>query len=210
MGNLLYYNGEEGIVTKIMPKKHKQITGITISPFTVEDGALAIKAEKNINFTTKHLALYSINQLTTYSWCKTIHKTQGDGFENVCLILAGSSINKTLLNTALTRVKKDIVILYADNWLTKNLTKNKSNTKSFIPSLYNDTQLSLDYTDKTEIKEKLISLLPKFGYNFKYMLEHSILITNLDLMYLKKKVNSYWGIQKYNMFVSELSRYYSS
>ena len=210
---LLYYNGEEGIVSNIITNNHKQITELQIRPYTVKHGELIVEDKyKKITFTKTHLEMYSINQLTTYSWCKTIHKTQGDGFENVCLILDGNSIDKTLLNTALTRVKKDIVILYADGWLTRILIKSKSNNKSFIPSLYSGQPLLLDNansTDKTEIKEKLISLLPKYGYDYKYKIEHDIPITDRDLTYLKKKVNTYWNLQAYNKFKIELSEYYN-
>lgn len=206
---LIYYNGKEGVITDIIKNNRKQIVGFKMKPYIFKNGALVdtSRDEQTINFTNQHLETYSINQLITYSWCKTVHKTQGDGFDNVCLILDGSSIDKTLLNTALTRVKKDIVILYADGWLTKNLTRNIKNTNSFLPNLYNGTPLELKHTDKTELKEKLLGLLPKFSYNIKYMIEHNIEITACDLSFLKKKINTYWDVRAYNIFANELARY---
>ena len=147
--------------------------------------------------------------MISYSWCKTIHKTQGDGFDNVCLILDGTNIDKTSINTALTRTKKDIVVLYNVAWYNKVLTKEEINNNSFLPSLYGDFELMADNTDKSDTKRILIDLLPKYKYDLKYMIEHDIDINERDLDYLKSRINKYWTMNDYNIFTRELRKYYS-
>ena len=194
-GRNLYYNGEEGIIDKIVWGMGK----ITSFELTKDDGF------KNITFTNEHLIRCKPNQLIAYSWCKTIHKTQGDGFNNVCLILDGTSIDKTSLNTALTRTKKDIVVLYSPEWYNKILNRVEINNNSFLPSLFLNVPLDVGNTkDNGELKKKLISLLPKYKYDMKYMIEHDIEISERDLGYLRSKLNKYWTITDYNIFIKAL------
>jgi hypothetical protein len=192
----LYYNGEEGIINNIYKNSKGRIASFDLQK---------PNSTKHIKFTSDHMMTYHINQLISYSWCKTIHKTQGDGFNNVCLILDGQTIDKTSLNTALTRTKKDIVVMYADKWYTKILNKNIINNNSFIPTLYKDIPLVLEQEDNNQLKAQLIDLLPKYKYDMKYMIEHDIEISNRDLLYLKSKLNKWWSLKDYNKFINKLN-----
>ena len=103
-----YYNGQEGIISDMVVKRCS-IIQFKLQSFDVVNGAITPRGEPvQIKFTGEHLSKYRTASLLAHSWCKTIHKTQGDGFEKICLILDGKTMTKTALNTALTRVRKNL------------------------------------------------------------------------------------------------------
>jgi hypothetical protein len=188
--NLMYYNGEEGLISNIIRNDNNgNITQFDLQPFKIKDGDMVIdvKNNKTVCFTDVHLQM-DVNNLLTYAWCKTIHKTQGDGFANVCFILDGISMNKTSFNTAITRVKNNITILYTPEWFSKCITWSPKHT-SFLENLYNNEPFTSTQIENNK-KNKLIKLLGKYNYNLKYQIEHDINVTNRDLKWAKP--NKWW------------------
>lgn len=72
------------------------------------------------------------------AYALTVHKTQGSQFDSVILVLSDKSslISKEMLYTALTRQKKQLIILYDQE--AYNLKKYSSNKYSVIAQRYTD------------------------------------------------------------------------
>jgi hypothetical protein len=97
---LAYYNGQSGVVKEIYYNDNKVISGFTIQN----------KKEEKIMFTKAHTE-EDLEDLVTFADCITVHKSQGSGFDNVCIVI-DKPIPHKLLYTAITRYKKNIYILY--------------------------------------------------------------------------------------------------
>lgn len=111
-GNLVYYNGQTGIVVSLK-KQYNRVSAITLNI----DGNITV-----IEFVNKHKKL-KLEWLICFANCVTIHKSQGDEYKNVCIVLMGNyDISMRLLYTALTRRLDggEIRILcsdyFIDNW----------------------------------------------------------------------------------------------
>lgn len=179
-GNMLYYNGQEGIIDNIKKNDKNQITSIILTSIEEEN-------DKNqtisIIFLPKHLEM-NINKLISYSWCKTIHNTQGDSFHNVCIILDGTNIDYTSLNTAITRTVKNIEILYNKDWYNKIINNCDAVNKSFLKYEYTGNNFKINSVKKNIIKN-LIQLLGKYNYGHKFQIEHNIKMSSNDLNFIK-------------------------
>lgn len=163
---MIYYNGQEivvkGIIFNIEEKKCiiqedvKSFRDYPIVGFLYNDG----KVDIEIYFTEKHLSL-PLQDLICYSDCISIHKSQGDDWDVVCIVLKNNKksniIDSTLIYTALTRYKKKIIIFYEDDCLDKKIMNKKISNTSFdirlLTKKFNNKELN-------DIKDMLFKNLP--------------------------------------------------
>jgi hypothetical protein len=145
-GTLIYFNGQE-ITVKEVKRDNNIITG-----FIPTEG-------KEINFKKKHLEM-ELSDLICYSDCITIHKSQGSGINNICLILKGEcNLDFNFIYTAITRSKQNLVIMYCDDWKDKSLIVKPRHHNTLFKYFVSGKIYENKSAEIEVLKQKLIEML---------------------------------------------------
>jgi hypothetical protein len=207
-GNMIYYNGQEGIIRDIVRSSAVTKRGAPITKFNLLSMDCGQPITTSIEFTGTHRGRYQ-RSLLCYAWCKTIHKTQGDGFDNVCLVLDGQSIDKRSLNTAITRVKKQMSVLYSDAWRDRYLLDEPPYTsglaqlfgvnESLVTQVHTSDDDPIEEDTNTRRKELLKGLLGRYNYNIKYQVDNDIPLSSRDIAFMR--TSKYWPEHRKTAFL---------
>jgi len=142
---MIYYNGQSGVVNEVY-KEDGKIIGFDI------DG-------EQIRFTKQHRKM-KLKYLVCFANCITIHKSQGDEYKNVCIVLKGDrNIDKRLLYTALTRRKSNVVILCDGRFASSDDKINLvSHTQSYMKYFLRGTEHVDKQHELKVMRDKLIAM----------------------------------------------------
>ncbi len=191
---MIYFNGQEILVHRVIRNKKKSISAISHKIRVMvadEDGGekdIVDYKVHTIYFTEKHLT-FDINSLICYSDGVTVHKSQGSGFDKICYVIPdGPKIDQSIVYTALTRFKNEIVILYGKKMLNVDLIKFKPEARSYLKYFLNETEYKDDIAALNCIKNQIMRFFDNWDKwdSYKWKLSQDTAFSNYELNQFKK------------------------